>query len=255
MTPLEDELVDLGAHLAHGDGDELAASVRARLGAQRFAHRNSVPLWAKVAAAVLLAVALALALPPSRRAIARLFGIGAVGVRTVPTTVLGPGTTSPPASTVPGAVEPVAVEPAAAGATDIADAERRVTFRVRLVGDPAAGPLRRVDVDERVPGGLVALTYDRFTVVELASAAEAFPVMRKLVPPGVTVEPTTVDGRDALWIEGAHEIAYVAPDDSVRQDTVRRAGPVLVWARDGVTFRVEGLTDLDDARRVAASIR
>ena len=249
MTPLEDELVDLGEHLAHGDGDQLATSVRARLGDQRFQHRDGLPFWAKVAAALVLALALALALPPSRHAIARLLGIGAVEVRTVPTTVLGPGTTSPSASSVPGAVEP-----AAGGATDIADAERRVTFPVRLVGDPTAGPLRRVDVDERVPGGLVALTYERFTVVELASAVEAFPVMRKLVPPGVTVEPTTVDGRDALWIEGAHEIAYVAPDDSIRQDTVRRAGPVLVWARDGVTFRVEGLTDLDEARRVATSI-
>ena len=249
MTPLEHELVDLGAHLAHGDGDDLAASVRARLGDQRFQRRNGLPLWIKIAAAVVFALVVALALPPSRRAIARLFGIGAVEIRTVSTQGLLPGTTSPPGSTVPGAVES-----SAAGNVDLAAAQRRVTFPIR-VADSSVGPPSRVDVDDRVPGGLVALVYDRFTIVELASAPDAFPVMMKLAPRDVTAQPTDVDGATAVWVDGAHEIAYEAPDGSIRQDTVRRAGPVLVWVRDGVTLRVEGLASLDEARRVAASIR
>ena len=257
MTPLEDELVDLGAHLAHGDGDDLAALVRARLdGPQRRPSGAGLPLWAKVAAAVVLALGLALALPPSRRAIARWFGVGAVQIRTVPTTVLGMGTTASPASTVPGSVDATSTAPVAPpAAADVASAQAQVTFPIRLPTDAAAGPLRRIDVDDRVPGGLVVLVYDRFTIVELASAPNAFPVMVKLAPPGVTVDSTDVASDFAVWVGGAHEIAYQSPDGSIRQDTVRRAGSVLVWTRDNVTLRLEGLGDLDTARRIAASVR
>ena len=247
MTPLEHELVELGDHLAHGDGDDLARLVRVRTEAGALGRR-AVPLWVKVAAALVLAFAVALALPPSRRAIARLFGVGAVEIRTVTTTVLGPGTTAPPGSTVPGAPD------GAAGSTDVDAAQGRVTFPLRVVSDAAAGPLRRIDVDERVPGGLVALVYERFTVVELASAPDAFPIVLKLAPADVIRESTKVGDAFAVWVSGAHEIAYQAPDGTIRSDTVRRAGPVLVWVRDSVTYRVEGLTDLDEARRIGATL-
>ena len=61
-----------------------------------------------------------------------------------------------------------------------------------------------MEVDDRVPGGLVALVYDGFTVVEVASAAEAFPIMAKLAPSGVTVSSAAVNGRFAVWVGGAH---------------------------------------------------
>ncbi len=246
MTPLEDELVDLGRHLDHSEGDALSAAVRSRITTP---YRRAVPTWAKVAAALLLALALAVAVPTSRRALARWFGIGAVELRPV-TTTLPAGATD---RTVPGAVPSSVANTTAATADASAAARKDLTF-APLVAGTAAGPILGVETDPRVPGGLVAITYERFSLVELAAEPNAFPIMGKLVPSGVTVTFQKMDGTDALWIEGAHEISYIAPDGSVRKDTVRTSGNVFLWTVGSVTVRIEGLTTLAEAREMALTV-
>lgn len=243
MTPLEQELVDLGRHLDYGEGDGLVEAVRGRMTG---AHHRGTSMWVKVAAAVLLALAIAVAVPPSRRALARWFGVGAVELRPVATTL--PAGASD--QTVPGSV-PSSVANTATGA--LAAARKDLTFEP-IVAGPGAGQIVGVETDPRVPGGLVAITYDRFTLVELSGNPNAVPMMVKLVPVDVTITPTNVNGTDALWIEGAHEIAYIAPDGTVRKDTVRRSGNVLLWTVGSVTARVEGLTTLAEARQIAAAV-
>jgi hypothetical protein len=243
MTPLELELVDLGRHLDHGDGDGLRDAVRSRMAT---APQRRTPTWVKVAAAVVLAIAIAVAVPPSRRALARWLGIGAVELRPV-TTTLPAGASD---QTVPGSV-PTSV---ANSTTDALATARNDLAFVPMVAGPGAGPIVEVETDPKVPGGLVAITYERFTLVELTGNANAVPLMVKLVPAGVTVTPTNVNGADALWIEGAHEIAYVAPDGTVRKDTVRRSGSVLLWTVGSVTTRIEGIATLDEARRIAVTV-
>jgi hypothetical protein len=263
MTPLEEELVDLGEHLDHRQGADLVASVERRIASER----SGVPVWAKVAAAIILALAIALTVPTSRRALARWLGIGAIEVRTVPTTL----PSGPPARTVPGAPPSSVVTTASTTAlsttliqttagstssptTDPLDAVRQaLTFRP-LVAAADAGPIQRVETDTRVPGGLVAMTYSRFTLVELAADPQSYPVMMKLVPPGATVSSVSINDAAAEWVEGAHEIAYVAPDGTVRNDTVRRSGNVLVWTVGSVTLRIEGLDSIDEALHVAGGI-
>ena len=275
MTPLERELIDLGDHLDHGDAAGLVDAVRSRAGAAR---RPSLLARTPVRVALVSAVVIALVLlvPPSRRAVARLLGIGGVEILPVPTTVLGPGTTNAPAATVPGAPSGSAstaqstvtsavtsaggstggsaTGPSGGGAGTDAPLPVGVTFAVRKAG-PEWGPLRRADTDDRVPGGLVALAYDRFTLVELASDHSDYPVVGKFAPPGVTVSFVDVGDVSGVWLDGAHEITYLAPDGTVRQDTVRRAGSVLLWVQGGVTYRVEGLDWQADALAVAASLR
>jgi hypothetical protein len=242
MTPLEEELVDLGRYLDHGDGAELPAAVRRRMaGVERH-----TPAWVKVAAAIIVALAVALAVPTSRRALARLLGIGAVEIRPV-TSTLPPGPTD---RTVPGSVPPPGVATPTEG---LDEARKRLTF-APLVAGSDAGPVVGVETDPRVPGGLVVITYQRFTLVELASDPTGYLVMGKRVTPGVTVRRIDVNGVDALWIDGAHEIAYLAPDGSTRTDTVRRSGSVLLWTAGPVTLRIEGITTLEEARRIAETV-
>ena len=263
MTSLEVELEELGAWLAHGDGASLPSTVA---GCLRGSSRRRSPVrWPRVAVAAVVVVAVVLAVPGTREAIAHFFGVGAVEIRPTATTSPRPG---PSGSAVPGAVPTTGSVPsppvvASTGATATAfdatsaltDAARRVAFRIRVLPAPGGwGPLRSVEVDDRVPGGLVALVYDGFTVVEVASAAEAFPIMAKLAPSGVTVSSAAVNGRFAVWVGGAHEIAYEAPDGSIRQDTVRRAGSVLVWTSGSLTLRVEGFETLAEARAVAEAV-
>ncbi|MDQ1425128.1 MAG: hypothetical protein QOD72_2626 [Acidimicrobiaceae bacterium] len=243
MTPLEQELVDLGRHLDHDDGDGLSVAVRHRIEAS---PRRVTPTWVKVAAAVVLALAIAVALPPSRRALARWLGIGAVEIRPVATT-LPPGA---PDRIVPGSVPP-GVSTTTGDA--LTAAGKDLTF-TPLVAGAIAGPIQGVQTDPRVPGGLVVIAYERFALVELAGSPNGFPIMAKLTPAGVTITRTAVNGADALWIEGAHEIAYLGPDGMVRYDTVRRSGSVLLWTVGSVTVRIEGLATLDEASRVALTV-
>jgi hypothetical protein len=101
VTSLEQELIDLASYLDYGDRLDAADRVLARIDGER--RRSASPLWLKVAAAVLLAVALTLTIPSARRAVARLLGIGAIEVRTVETTL---PLSSSPANTVPGSIQP-----------------------------------------------------------------------------------------------------------------------------------------------------
>jgi hypothetical protein len=245
---LEDALFDLAEHLGHPDGAGLEEAVRRRIGdparLDRPPRARARTLLAIAAAVVVLAGAL-VAIAPARRAIADWLGIGAVEVRRVDRPL--PNGTG--GQTVPG--EPGPTTPADAG-LQLATAQRRVEFTIRVPRDPTSGARTRVEVDDRVPGGLVVLRYPHFTLVEIASQGD-MPVVGKLLPPGVRVDPMTVGGAPGFWVEGAHQIAYLDRSGRLQNDTVRRSGPVLVWQAGDVTYRIEGL-DRVTAARIAASV-
>ncbi len=109
-----------------------------------------------------------------------------------------------------------------------------------------------VDTGHRAP--LVVLRYPRFTIVEVASSGNNGPVLRKVLG-SVPADDVAVNGVPGLWIKGAHEIGFLDRDGNFETDTVRRAGPVLLWEQGTVTYRIEGLTRLADAQAIAASLR
>jgi hypothetical protein len=262
MIDLEAALMDLGDHLDVPDGDELMGRVVERLAAEPaptrvvdlpapWRRRNRALL---VAAALLLALVVALsAVTPTREAIAHWLGIGAIEVRNEPT----PRPTVPPGDhPVPGATTTGTQPTGGLLAPDVAAAQARVQFTIRLPQGPSAGVPSDIVTDDRNRGGLVAITYDRFTLVEMASASGSVPMMRKTLGPGARAENASVLGLEALWITGApHEIGFLTPDNEYVTDSVRRAGDVLIWEDGGVTFRIEGLHDRAEAETVAASVR
>jgi hypothetical protein len=257
VIDLERALVDLAGHLDHPAGDNLNDDVRRRIvGAVDVGHRSRQRTRSllALAAVILLIVAAVVTISPARSAIADWLGIGAVevrrSVRTLPT--------GPPELTVPGASvsspEGAARQKLAAA---LAAARRLVDFPIVTAHDSSAGALSSVQVDRRVRGGLVVLGYKRFTLVEIATSTTDGPVLGKLLDPAARAEPVTVAGRPGMWINGAHQIAYLDRLGAFKTDTVRRSGPVLLWAGPGpgVTYRIEGLDRLADAQAVARSIR
>ncbi len=64
----------------------------------------------------------------------------------------------------------------------------------------------------------------------------------------------TVRGAPALWLAGPHELTYVDTSGVVRTPTTRTAGLTLIWQRDEVAYRIEGLTSAAFAVAVAESI-
>lgn len=70
------------------------------------------------------------------------------------------------------------------------------------------------------------------------------------------LKSVTVGGSPGIWIEGpTHFVAFLDPSGTFIQDTVRLAGNVLLWERGDVTLRLESALPLEDALRVAESIR
>jgi hypothetical protein len=246
---LEDALFDLAEHLDHPAGAGLEAAVRQRIGEPEPVEPRSssrARTFLAVAAAVVVIAGALVAIAPARRAIADWLGIGAVDIRRVETPLPnGPGT-----HTVPGAPSS---SPRPAEVLELSDAQRVVQFTIAVPRAPSTGSLAGVEVDRRVIGGLVVLLYPRFTLVEIASS-NGLAVVGKLVPPGVHVDPVTVGGDEGLWIAGVHQITYEDRSGHLQTDTVRRSGPVLVWVRGDVTYRIEGL-DRAAAERIAASVR
>jgi len=253
VIEFERDLLDLAEHLDHPAGDDLVEAVRRRIAGPTSLHeRARRPRRARVlvaiAAALVVIVAAVVTISPARQAIADWLGIGAVEIRRSDR----PLPNGPPELTVPGA----------SGSTDrndnaaqLAAAQRQVQFAIRTVRDPSARPFSGVEVDSRVRGGLVVLRYGRFTLVEIATDPTHEPVIGKLLDPGARAEPVTVGGLPGMWIVGAHQIAYLDRSGKFETDTVRRSGPVLLWAGAGVTYRIEGLDRLADAQKIAASLR
>jgi hypothetical protein len=50
-------------------------------------------------------------------------------------------------------------------------------------------------------------------------------------------------------------VTYVGRDGVERTGTARLAGPTLIWSSGELTYRLEGLADLAEARTVAESLR
>jgi hypothetical protein len=251
MIDLERDLRDLGRHLDHPAGDRLAIELRARLaaparpaavrpiGAARLRRRRIVTGLASVAAVVLLAVAI----PPSRDAIADILGLGSAdGGR--PEQVAEPH--HDPTVTTGSPPPEVSV-------LDLDSARAAVDFPIKV---PARLEVpAHVTVDRRVPGGLVELAYPSFTLVEVASPPDVAAELAKLVAPESRVRIVSVRERPGLWITGTHhEIAYLDREGVLRHGASRPTGHVLMWEEDGVTYRIEGLAQQTSASEMARTI-
>jgi len=278
MTDLEQALFDLGDHLDHPAGDALPAQVAAHLraagaGSVEVLHLEPVDhdddrsdeserpdgptrrTWVLAVAAALVLVLVGLsAFTPTREAIAGWLGIGAVEIRDRPRPTSAP----PPAGTEPSQPVPGSVAPApgTADGADLAAAQAQVGFPIALPDEAIAGASTAITVDPRPPGGLVAISYPTFSLLEVASAPGQAAVIGKSVQPGVFIDHVSVEGHEAIWIRGdPHEVAYIDAQGAYRTDTVRRAGNVLVWTDGDVTYRVEGAPDLATAVQVLSALR
>lgn len=61
-----------------------------------------------------------------------------------------------------------------------------------------------------------------------------------------------VDGRDAFWIDSPHEL-IVLTDEGAKKFLIR--ANVLIWAEDGVTYRLETTLGLTDAIALAETVQ
>jgi hypothetical protein len=242
VNDLDQRLAELGRELEFPRTPDLAASVRRLIATQpvgpRFPARRAVGRARSrrllLALGLLLVLAgTALAVPPVRHAIERVFDLQG-------------------ASVVRGVVPP------APGARALGLGRSIPVSRVRTAASfRALLPARTPDAAyaaSDVSGGRVTLVVGRFLVMEFRGQANPF--MEKVIGQATHVTRVSVNGGPGVYLSGApHELFFQDAAGNVRTDAVRLAGNLLLWQQGPVIVRIEGAPTLAAALELARSLR
>lgn len=203
--------------------------------------------WAAVAALLGLALLL-LAIPQAQAGVERLIRIGAVRIGLVrPTSA--PGATPTP-TPLPSLLD-------LAGETTLAQARSAAGFPLRLpayppdLGPPDGVYLQNLDgpmvvfvwLDRTHPGQV------RLGLFELSSNLYVIKSGARIVA------QTTVDGQQAVWTEGPYLLEVLNGAGTGIAERIVVQGHTLLWAEHGITYRLETGLTLDEAVRIAQSLR
>jgi hypothetical protein len=246
---LVSELRALSPRLDVPPAAEQAATVRQRLEAQQRPEARPQPIarwragilyprWRAALIVALAVVALAVAIPQSRAAIAHVLRLDGVELRQAP------GPSPAPHPSLPGEQR-----------MSLGQARQRVAFPILVptrLGQPTAvtvsdGGRVATLIYTRTPYGQVRL--DEFD-------GHLDPVyFEKFVHLGNVTE-VRLNGTKGLWVTGPQEIVYVRSDGMVVQASARlTTGSTLIWGTPRVVLRLEGGFSKAAALAVAASAR
>jgi hypothetical protein len=253
---LEGTLSEIGTRL-DGPKRDLWPAVRTRI-----VERRAQPWWSRLALdrrtlapiaatlAIILVAAFLLTPDLAARA-AQVLGLPGVQIYQVPQTP----TARPTAPALTFAGQRV---------TTAAEASRIAGFTVRTpaaLGEPSAiyvetAPVRVTIVYESVKGipispqaGVSAI------VVEFKGSLET-QIMAKATGPGTTLDAVPLGSGVAYYLAGQpHQFFFLDPEGRIQPETLRLAGNTLLWAEGGFTYRLEAQVSLDEAVRIASSLR
>jgi hypothetical protein len=227
----EQELRALAAYVDFPEERDLVPSVRARLSPRAPRRRRALVL---VLAAVLLAIAVAFAVPPARSGILRFFHLQGATIELVDKLP----EVKPSASLDLG--NPITL------------AEARRTMRFRPLTSSLLGEPDRISWD----GHQLWYVYGRTRLLVSQLLASGVPVyIKKAVEPGTSITPVVVNGRSGFFLSGARHFVYMAPTRIVLEERIRLARNTLLWERGPLTLRLEGDLTLAQALRIARSFR
>jgi hypothetical protein len=241
MADLEQRLRELGASLSTPDASSLAGKVAAEIRRSGI-KPNERPRGRRaiVVALGVAALAAVFALPDARTALERVFRLG--GVEVVRVRDLPPA--SPRAKLARGEL------------TTLDRARRNVQFH--LLVPPDSPQPASVYISQDPPGGEVTVIYglaNRPSLLLTEFVADDLgPAILKKAGPQTAVRRVKVGRDDGIGLGGGtHIFQFTDRAGTRRQSTSRLAANTLVWVHNGVTLRIEGRLDLEDAQRLAKS--
>jgi hypothetical protein len=242
MIDLERELGALGRELDFPLQPDVSARVRERIEARRswLPRRRGLTV---ALAALAVAAAGVLAVPPARTAILELLGLRGVTIERV------------------GELPPVRPRGDLAYLGErlpLAEARRRTPFAIR---EPTLDGLDDPKVFVRSwPTRTVTLVYGdvaepRLVLTQFRARIEE-EYVQKVVGTGTTVQRLTVDGGRAIWLSGEpHGFAFVDARGRFSTDTFYLARNTLIWESGELTLRIEGELTREQALTIAESVR
>ncbi|HSB89881.1 MAG TPA: hypothetical protein VLD63_07650 [Anaerolineales bacterium] len=255
MSRSEERLVAIAAQTAYPSTPDLWSGVRWRLARETKARaQRGVRRLAFALAALLLILAVGTAAgPAARAALLRSLRVGVVRIFFPEATPSAPAPST--GSPVPSPSPVVLMPPFdLAGQTTLAEAER-------AIGKPLLLPTYPPDLG--TPDLVFLQNWDGPLVVLVWTKPEDPQQARlslHILGPGTfagksapeVVVATEVNGQPALWTQGPHQLMLRSGHDTFRNLV---SGNVLIWEQDGLTYRLETDVTLDEAVRIAESLR
>lgn len=241
MSELERALGALARELDVPETPDLAPVVLVQL-EPRTPRRGARGRWiVAVAVVVLAALAATLAIPDARAALFRLLSIGGERIELV--------------DELPEVPVRDDLELALGERVTLAEAGRRSSFALREL----EGPPDRVYVGEQGTVWFLYGTPERARLL-VAQSSLVPPVqeslLKKLVAPKTHVERVDVQGSPGIFLSGeTHFVLLLDRYGEIVEESARLARDVLIWEDGGVGYRLEGDLDLDEALRLARSLR
>lgn len=188
-------------------------------------------LWLVPVLTVIAAVGALLAIPQTRAAILDFLRIGGEEIRRVET-------------------QPRAPERPLQLGREVSLEEAR-----DAVDYPLLLPAAQADayLDRSVPR-MVNLRWGRYVLSQWPG--EQLPFVQKQAGPRSRIVNVLVGDDPGAWITGArHEVVYRNAQGEVLHETRRLVGNVLIWERDGITYRLEGARTRAEALGIARNLR
>ncbi len=215
-------------------------------------------------AALLLLFGGLAATPEARARILAFLRIGSIEI-VVPTA-------TPALATAPSvaATEQATTRPAASptplssrlnlnGQTTLDDARKRVDFPIRLptyppdLGTPDGVYLQDLGGSAVI---LVWLEPGSSTRVKMSLHQLTEDAFARKQAPREFIQETSVDGNRAAWVRGPHFLEFKTPGGGFDMRERRLVpGNVLIWEENEITYRLETELPLEEAVRVAESLR
>lgn len=250
--PWEEKLHTAASAFPYPPSPDVRTAVRTRLAgdADRRVHRRARLAWA--ALIVLIVLVSFLAVPGVRAQIAGFIQIGVVKIfPKAPTTT--PTSLSPAAA---GSPTPIVISSLKdlAGETTLEQAQKVLKFPVRLPAYPAnLGRPDHVYLQTGDGQMLVLVWNDPAQPAQARLSLQMITIsysIEKLQP--TVIQETTVNGRKAIWAEGPYLFQLRNGTFDMRQIVT---GNTLIWTEGDITYRLETSSSLDEAIKIAESLK
>jgi hypothetical protein len=274
----ENRIQDIASTFTYPPTPEMTMAVREKLRARRDRKPQRQTRLAWVIVLALLLAAGLLAVPQVRAAVLRFFQIGAITIFETGNAVEAtaevsdtPIVESPITATstlfsagVPETIIPATATPLPlyvpltltdfATLTTLAEAQAFAPFTLRLPAYPAdLGMPDAVYIQESSQAQTVIFTWQEPANAEVVRLAlyeiwgDNFALKQ-----AEQLQQTSVNGRDAVWVEGPH--LFRLQDGRVESWQFVPGNVLIWWTADGVTYRLEGAESLAEAIRMAESL-
>ena len=153
-----------------------------------------------------------------------------------------------------GPLEPGVAPPYAGRTVPVEEVQASTPFRVRTIS--ALGAPDEARVRDDIVGGMTTIVYGGGRILLTQWRTTDVHPRIAIVPVSGSADDVTIEGRPALWIEGAARGTFtlVGADGTIHRESFEAGPGVLLWQQDEMTLLLQGAGPEADAIRLAAEV-